>query len=915
MALTVTRTGPLTGTATVNFATANGTALGAPLLPVPPPDTADYVSVSGTLTFLPGVASRTLTIATRQDTVGEGDQTFFVSLSAPSAGVVLGPQSTVTITILDDEQVVRFASSSAVVTEGGLATITVQRAGPASTRTTVAYATPATTADFFQASGTLTFEPGITSRTFSVITRANTLDDGTRLVSLSLSNAQALPSVIFLPPVPLTITRPTMTLFIADDDAGGTIQFAAPAARFSENQPLLPPPFVGRRPAALSVTRTGTNLASGVTVDYAVIGGTAINGTHYTLASGTLAFGAAQTTASISIPLIDNSLADHDRTVIIRLSNPQGGGILGTTQQATLTITDDEQELQFSASGYSVLEGTAATIMVTRTGPSGGTALVSYATSGGTATPKLDYLPVSGVLTFGPGVTSRTISVPTFQNTVDDTTTQTVGLQLSSPSPTGFGGAVLGPRATTTLTIADDDQGGTVRFEPTAVSVIEGGTAPLAVLRSGTNLASAVTVGYQVVGGTGVNGIDYLLPAGTLSFGAGQTSQTITVPTNNNTLVDGTRTAIVRLVSFTGGAVAALPSPQQTTLSITDDDQGGTIQFSPTTFSTSEDRLVLIPPFTLRTPAPMTVTRTGTNLASGVTVGYRVAGGTAVNGTDYSLAAGTLTFGAGQASATVSVTIIDNSLIDGDRTLTVELFTVAGGGALGASRFGTLTILDDEQSVQFSSSGYSLSEGGTATIMVRRSGPRTTQATVQYATIAGGTATAGSDYVTTSGTLTFPPNVTDVTFPVVTVEDALFEGNQTVRLQLSNPSSPVLLGPRTQATLTIVDDEQRVRFSTTSYTVNEGGTVNVLVLREGPTTGTVTVDYVTFTGTAGTSDFTPVSGRLTFGPGLTSAVIPIRTNTDSNPFEPDESFGVRLLNPSPGLLLGTSQAAITINGI
>jgi hypothetical protein len=171
----------------------------------------------------------------------------------------------------------------------------------------------------------------------------------------------------------------------------------------------------------------------------------------------------------------------------------------------------------------------------------------------------------------------------------------------------------------------------------------------------------------------------------------------------------------------------------------------------------------------------------------------------------------------------------------------------------------------------------------------------------------------GSDYVTTSGTLTFPPNVTDVTFSVVTVEDALFEGNQTVRLQLSNPSAPVLLGPHSQATLTIVDDEQRVRFSTTSYSVSEGGTVNVLVLREGPTTGTVTVDYDTITGTAGTADFKPASGRLTFGPGLTSAVIAIRTNADANPFESAETFLVRLFNPSPGLLLGTSLAVVTIN--
>jgi hypothetical protein len=354
----------------------------------------------------------------------------------------------------------------------------------------------------------------------------------------------------------------------------------------------------------------------------------------------------------------------------------------------------------------------------------------------------------------------------------------------------------------------------------------------------------------------------------------------------------------------------------QTTLLIGNDDQGGTIQFSPTAVSTSENRpLVGFPPFQFRSPAAIPVVRTGTNLASGVSVGYRVAGGTAVNGTHYTLSTGTLTFGANQSAASILVSITDNTLIDGDRTVVVELFNPLGGALLGAATLATLTIQDDEQSVQFSASGYSIGEGGVATITVRRAGPRTTQATVQYATIAGGTATAGGDYLTASGTLTFPPNVTDVTFPVTTVQDGAFEGNETIRLQLSNPGSPLLLAPRSQATLTIVDNEQRVRLPVTSFLVGEGGSVNVFVLREGPATGTVTVDFETFPGTASTSDYRSAAGRLTFAPGVTSLAIQVRTNTDLNPFEPNESFGLRLLDPSPGLLLGPGQAVITIDGL
>jgi hypothetical protein len=426
-----------------------------------------------------------------------------------------------------------------------------------------------------------------------------------------------------------------------------------------------------------------------------------------------------------------------------------------------------------------------------------------------------------------------------------------------------------------------------------------------------------VLVDYQVVaGGTAVAGQDYTLANGTLGFGAGQTSHVIPVPTIQNTIVDGTRTVIVRLTSFSPSPFVTAGPTVQTTLFITNDDQGGTIQFSPTTFTTSENRpVIVIPPFTFPSPAPMTVVRSGSNLASGVTVGVRVAGGTAVSGTDYTLSTSTLTFAANQTAATVFLTIFNNTAIDGDRTVLVELLNPQGGGALGTARLGTLIIQDDEQSVQFSASGYSIGEGGVANITVRRSGPLTTQAIVQYATVVGaGTAAAGSDYLTASGTLTFPPGVVDVTFPVTTLQDGLFEGNETIRLQL-NPSSPVLLGARSTATLTIIDDEQRVRLTPTSVTLNEGNSFSFIVAREGPPSGTVTVDFQTVPGSAGTSDYQSTSGRLTFGPGVTSQAILIKTTSDLNPFEPDETFTLRLLNPSAGLLLGTSQATITINGL
>jgi hypothetical protein len=95
-------------------------------------------------------------------------------------------------------------------------------------------------------------------------------------------------------------------------------------------------------------------------------------------------------------------------------------------------------------------------------------------------------------------------------------------------------------------------------------------------------------------------------------------------------------------------------------------------------------------------------------------------------------------------------------------------------------------------------------EGGTATIAVVRSGPA--QASVGFATT-GGTATAGSDYTPSSGTLSFKPGETVKTFTVPIAADAVTDGDETVTLQLSKPVGGTLIDPKS-ATLSIVDRDE-----------------------------------------------------------------------------------------------------------
>jgi Calx-beta domain len=104
--------------------------------------------------------------------------------------------------------------------------------------------------------------------------------------------------------------------------------------------------------------------------------------------------------------------------------------------------------LRFATSGVSVTEGSVASLLVVRDGPSGGTISVQYATVPGTATADVDYTSVSGELVFPPGVTSQAIQVPTRRD-LGNEPSETLSVQISSPSP----GVVLGTPSSAVVTI------------------------------------------------------------------------------------------------------------------------------------------------------------------------------------------------------------------------------------------------------------------------------------------------------------------------------------------------------------------------------------------------------------------------------------------------------------------------------
>src|SRR6185295_11245554 len=196
------------------------------------------------------------------------------------------------------------------------------------------------------------------------------------------------------------------------------------------------------------------------------------------------------------------------------------------------------------------------------------------------------------------------------------------------------------------------------------------------------------------------------------------------------------------------------------------------------------------------------------------------------------------------------------------------------------------------------------------------------QTTIDYTTI-DGTATAGQDYTATSGTLTFSGGETSKSFQIPITDDAVTEPDETFTVELRNAPNLEALGTPSTLTVTIQDRSTVPVISQGGGFVTEGNigaTTNVFFAfsLSAATARSVSVDYATadLSATGGTScsnqgtDYESTSGTISFQPGQTVLIIPIKVCGDTSA-EANETFVVKLSNPA-NATLGAGQALLTI---
>jgi Calx-beta domain/IPT/TIG domain len=320
---------------------------------------------------------------------------------------------------------------------------------------------------------------------------------------------------------------------------------------------------------------------------------------------------------------------------------------------------------------------------------------------------------------------------------------------------------------------------------------------------------------------------------------------------------------------------------------------------------------------------------------TGLSVSNGPAGSTVtIIGQNFSGAAGHLQVQFGSTLAT-GVTVIDDAHVQavvpaGSGTVDVRVQSGVSGPAnsqnventifgYGISAISSSDKFTYQQSTAptVSINSVTLAEGDSgsknATFTVTLSAASSQTVSVPFST-ANGSATAGSDYTATTGTVTFAPGTVSQSINVPVSGDTVVEPDETFSVNLGTPTNAVL-GNAT-GTGTILNDDTKISISDVSHTEGNRGTTTFTftVTLSAAASFPVTVKYATANGTAtAPSDYTAIAlSTLTFKAGTTSKTVKVSVKGDKT-VESNETFFVNLSSPTNSTISDSQGVGTIVN--
>jgi hypothetical protein len=829
--------------------------------------TTDYTLLTS-ITIPAGSTSASITLASVSDALYEGNETVIIDISTVTNGTESGTQQK-TVTITDDETaptVTLSTGASTIAETSGSTTVTATLSAASGLTTTVnlAFTGTATVTSDYTLLTSITVPAGSTSASITLASVSDLLYEGNETVIIDIS----------------TVTNGTesgtqqKTVTITDDETSPTVTLSTGGTSIAET--------------AGSTTVTATlSAASGLatTVNLAFTG-TATVTTDYTLLTS-ITIPAGSTSASITLASVSDVLYEGNETVIIDISTVTNGTESGTQQQ-TVTITDDDSApiATLSTGGTSIAETSGSTTVTATLSTASGLATTVNLAFTGTATVTSDYTLLTSI-TVPAGSTSASITLASVSDLLYEGN-ETVIIDISTVT----NGTESGTQQKT-VTITDDDTAPTVTLSTGVASIAEtaGSATVTATLSAASGLATTVNLAFT---GTAIVTTDYTLLT-SITIPAGSTSASITLASVSDVLYEGNETVIIDISTVTNGTESGT---QQQTVTITDDETAPTVTLSTGVATIAE------------TSGSTTVTATlsaVSGLATTVNLSFT---GTATVATDYTLATSIL-IPAGSTSASITLASVSDVLYEGNETVIIDISTVTNGTESGTQQQ-TVTITDDETAptVTLSTGVATIAEtSGSTTVTTTLSAVSGLATTVNLSFT--GTATVATDY-TLATSILIPAGSTSASITLTSVSDVLYEGNETVIIDISTVTNGTESGTQ-QQTVTITDDETAptVTLSTGSSTVLENAGTTTVTATISAVSALATTINLSFSGTATvTTDYT-LATSIIIPAGSISASVTLASVTDAL-IEGDETLIIDISTITNGTESGTQQQTITI---
>ena len=640
--------------------------------------------------------------------------------------------------------------------------------------------------------------------------------------------------------------------------------------------------------------------ADDVTVDYTTKIDTAVEGRDYTAKSGSVTITAGETSAQIEISTItDYKNFEGDEKFRVTLSNPQNAS-LGSPSLATVTINDVERFPPIYIDSYDspVDEGDECRVIIRLGATAERDATVDYTTSDGTATAGQDYTQISGTLTIRAGYNAGYISIPTTFDTEYESD-ETFTLTLSNPVRTTLG------TSSATITIANVLP--ELEFPSDAIKGSETDDEIVIPISLSYAVDRDVSFDYSTSDSTAIAGHNYTAVAGTATISQGNTSASITVPILDNSIYNRSKSFYINLSNVSNAAIET----SSKTVTIINDDPKPVFSFDEATVSVVEATKIYSIPYT----------STGGSAVEAI-VSLELIEETAIEGGsglgDFSLGTVAIIVSASDSSQTGNLlfSVRDDTLYEDDETFTVRAYNPRNCTIDNDSATVTIEDNDAPPKMSISYNSYEVNENdGSINVRVRLFWSSGKEAKVDYYCTAG-TASEGSDYIAASGTLTLPPNTIGKNISIELPDDEVYEGDETFTVTLTNPQNATLwAGDQTTVTILENDPVPVASLDKLEYFIDEGGSGNVKIQLDRPSTSDIVIGVSSVDGTAekgSDKDYLQEVTQVTIPAGQLSAEAGFTAN-DNSLYAKDKYFNVEISAISGGVDIGTDSAQVTIN--